>query len=214
MLQALLALAHPLLAPAFTAWGVPVTWIEIVAFVLSLWMVGCEMRVHALAWPLAMVSSLLYAILFADSKLYGEASLQLFFVAMSVWGWWQWLRGHDAQGNMLRVHRLSSRALWATIAAALAGWPLLGWFLHSATDSDIPYLDALPTVGSVIGTFLLARMFIETWPTWLAVNAFSLVVFLYKDLRLTAILYTLFTVLSLAGWQAWRRIEGQARAAA
>ena len=52
MLQSLLALAHPLLAPAFTAWAVPVTWIEIVAFVVSLWMVGCEMRVHALAWPL------------------------------------------------------------------------------------------------------------------------------------------------------------------
>ena len=67
MLQSLLAAAHPLLVPAFTAWGVPVTWIEIVAFVVSLWMVGCEMRVHPLAWPLAMLSSLMYALLFADS---------------------------------------------------------------------------------------------------------------------------------------------------
>jgi len=99
MLQSLLALAHPLLVPAFTAWGVPVTWIEVVAFAVSLWMVGCEMRVHPLAWPLAMLSSLLYALLFADSRLYGEASLQLFFVAMSLWGWWQWLRGHAGDGG-------------------------------------------------------------------------------------------------------------------
>ncbi len=56
MLQSLLTLAHPLLVTAFTAWGVAVTWIEIVAFVVSLWMVGCEMRVHPLAWPLAMLS--------------------------------------------------------------------------------------------------------------------------------------------------------------
>ena len=79
MLQTLLTFAHPLLAPAFKAWDVPVTWIEIVAFAVSLWMVGCEMRVHPLAWPLAMLSSLMYALLFADSKLYGEASLQLIF---------------------------------------------------------------------------------------------------------------------------------------
>ena len=103
MLNSLLALAHPLLVPAFTAWGAPVTWIEVVAFVLSLWMVGCEMRVHPFAWPLAMLSSLMYALLFADSKLYGEASLQLFFVAMSLWGWWQWLRGHGADGGALVV---------------------------------------------------------------------------------------------------------------
>ena len=36
MLQSILSLAHPLLVPAFTAWGVPVTWIEIVAFAVSL----------------------------------------------------------------------------------------------------------------------------------------------------------------------------------
>src|ERR1700709_1500043 len=109
MLQSLLALAHPLFAPAFTAWGVPMTWIEIVAFVVSLWMVGCEMRVHVLAWPLAMLSSLLYALLFADSRLYGEATLQLFFVVMSLWGWSQWLRGRGADGGALVVHTLTRR---------------------------------------------------------------------------------------------------------
>ncbi|MET0383138.1 MAG: nicotinamide mononucleotide transporter, partial [Burkholderiaceae bacterium] len=85
MLQSLLTAFHPLLVPAFAAWGVPVAWVEIIAFAASLAMVFCEMRVLAPAWPLAMLSSILYALLFADSRLYGEASLQLFFVAMSLW---------------------------------------------------------------------------------------------------------------------------------
>jgi nicotinamide mononucleotide transporter len=214
MLQAVLVLAHPLLAPAFTAWGVPVTWIEIVAFVLSLWMVICEMRVHALAWPLAMASSLLYAVLFADSKLYGEASLQLFFVAMSLWGWWQWLRGHDASGRALVVHRLMPTVAWIVLLATALAWPLFGWLLHLGTDSDVPFLDALPTVGSIVGTFLLGRKFIENWIVWIAVNGFSVALFAYKALWLTVILYVLFTVLSWGGWRTWRALQGRAHAGA
>ena len=212
-LQALLAFARPLLAPAFAAWGVPVTWLEIAAFVLSLWMVVCEMRVHALAWPLAMVSSLLYALLFVDSKLYGEATLQLFFVAMSIWGWWQWLRGHDAQGRELVVRRLSATATRRLAIATVVGWPLVGWLLHRGTDSDVPFLDALPTVGSVVGTVLLGRKFIENWPVWVGVNVFSLALFAYKGLWLTVILYALFAALSGGGWRAWRGIEGRPEAA-
>ena len=203
-----LALAHPLLVPAFTAWGVPVTWIEIVAFVVSLWMVGCEMRVHPLAWPLAMLSSLMYALLFADSKLYGEASLQLFFVAMSLWGWSQWLRRPGDVGGELVVQELSRHTAFVALALTLLAWPLLAWLLAWFTDSSVPWLDALPTVGSVLGTWLLGRKFIENWWTWIAVNAFSVGLFGYKHLWLTVILYALFTTLSVAGLRSWRALRG------
>jgi nicotinamide mononucleotide transporter len=212
MLQSLLALAHPLLAPAFTAWGVGVTWIEVVAFVVSLWMVGCEMTVHVLAWPLAMIASLLYALLFADSKLYGEASLQLFFVAMSVWGWWQWLRGHGTDGGALAVHRLAPRGRWLALAVTLVAWPAVGALLHRLTDSDVPWLDALPTVGSVVGTWLLGRKFIENWIVWIAVNVASVGLFAWKQLWLTVILYAIFAALSAAGWRSWHtRMQGDVR---
>ena len=91
-MDTLLAAARPFLAVAFTVWGSPVTGLEIAAFVLSIAMVLANLRVNVLGWPLAMGSSLLYALLFADSKLYGEAALQLFFIAIALWGWWQWLR--------------------------------------------------------------------------------------------------------------------------
>lgn len=209
MLETLLALAQPLLAPAFTAWAVPVTWIEVVAFVLSLWMVVCEMRVHPLAWPLAMVTSLMYALLFADSKLYGEASLQLFFVAMSSWGWWQWLRGRADDGGALVVHRATPRLAAIALVLTLLAWPAVGWVLRHATDSDVPWLDALPTVGSVLGTWLLGRKFLENWWVWIAANAASVALFGYKQLWLTALLYALFTALSCAGLLSWRRLQGQ-----
>jgi nicotinamide mononucleotide transporter len=204
MLQSLLQLAAPLLAEAFSLWGTPVTWAEIVAFVLALWMVRCNFRVDPLAWPLAIASSLLYALLFAQYRLYGEASLQLFFAVVSLWGWWQWLRGHGVDGAPLRVHTLGRRGRLSAALVTLALWPLLALTLARFTDSDVPWLDALPTVGSLTGQVLLGRKLLENWAVWAAVNTVSVGLFAYKGLWLTVLLYALFTALSVVGWRKWK----------
>jgi nicotinamide mononucleotide transporter len=207
LIDALLDAARPALAVAFTLFGSPVTWLEIAAFWIAIAMVFANFRVHPVAWPLAILSSLMYGLLFADSRLYGEAGLQLVFVVVAFWGWWEWLRGTGADGAPLRVHRLSARQRIAAFAATLAAWPLLGGLLDRFADGDLPYLDALPTVGSLVGQFLLGRKLIENWLVWLAVNVVSVGLFAVKGLWLTVILYTLFAVLSLVGWRAWRRLE-------
>jgi nicotinamide mononucleotide transporter len=206
VLDALLQAARPLLAAAFTLWGSPVTWLEIVAFVLAVAMVLANLRVNVIGWPLAIASSLLYALLFADSKLYGEATLQLFFIVIACWGWWQWLRGTTGDGALLRVRTLPTRQRWLTAAATLAAWPLLGLLLDHATDSDVPYFDALPTVASVTGQILLGRKFVENWPVWVGVNVVSVGLFAFKGLWLTVLLYAVFTLLALLGWRAWRAL--------
>ncbi|HSI59466.1 MAG TPA: nicotinamide riboside transporter PnuC [Ideonella sp.] len=211
-MDSLLQAAGPLLGAAFTLWGSPVTWIEIVAFVLSICMVLCNMRVNPLGWPLAIASSLLYALLFASYRLYGEASLQLFFVAIAGWGWWQWLRGSAVDGAPLKVHRLSARGRWLGLALTLAAWPLLGALLARVSNSDVPYFDALPTVASVTGQLLLGRKLIDNWPVWVAVNLVSIALFAHKALWLTVILYALFALMALAGWRSWRALEGRVSA--
>lgn len=210
-METLLHTMRPVLGAAFTLWGSAVTWLEIVAFAMALAMVVLEMRVHPLAWPLAIGSSALYFVLFRDGRLYGEASLQLMFIVVALWGWWQWLRGTGEDGRALRVRALGTRGRAITLALTLAAWPLLGLFLQRHTDSDVPYWDALPTAASVAGQWLLGRKYIETWPTWIVVNAVSVGLFAWKGLWLTVLLYTLFTLMSLAGWRAWQRLADPAR---
>lgn len=193
------------LQPVFTAWGSAISGLELVAVILALWMVACNMQVRPLAWPLAIISSLLYGLLFWDAKLYGDASLQVFFVAVAGWGWWQWLRGRDDQGQPLQVSELRRATLWRAVALALVAWPLLGLFLDHFTDSDVPYWDAFPTALSVLAQWLLGRKHVENWPTWIVVNVVGVGLYAYKGLWLTVGLYTLFIGLSVAGWQAWRR---------
>jgi nicotinamide mononucleotide transporter len=195
----------PLLAAPFSLLGSPVTWLELAAFVLALWMVFANMRVQLIAWPLAIVSSLAYMVLFAHSKLYGEASLQILFVIVAAWGWWQWKFARLADGQALRVRRIDLRTGFIVAAAALAAWPLLGLALRRFTDTDVPFFDALPTAGSIAGQWLLGRQYVENWPVWLGVNVISVALFAYKGLWLTVLLYALFAVLSGVGWRAWNQ---------
>lgn len=198
----------PGLSPVFTLWGSPVTGLEVVAFVLSIAMVIGNLRVRVWAWPLAIAASACYALLFAASKLYGEASLQLFFIGISVWGWWLWWKGSDPQGSALQVGWMTPAARRRAALLTLAAWPLLGLLLMRATDSDVPFADALPTVASIAGQILLGRKRVENWLVWLAVNVFSVGLFAYKALWLTALLYAIFAVLSWVGYRAWQRQAG------
>ena len=205
-MTSLLQALQPLFASAFTLWGSPVTWLEIVAFALAITMVIFNIRVNPLGWPLAIVSSILYFALFWNSRLYGEAGLQILFVVVAGWGWWQWVRGTTADGGALRVRTLNPQGRLIAMAAVAVGWPAIGWFLHRTTDTDVPWWDAFPTAASIVGQWLLGRKYVENWPTWVIVNVVSVALFAYKGLWLTVGLYAVFVAMSFAGWRAWRRL--------
>jgi nicotinamide mononucleotide transporter len=200
--------------PAFALLGAPITWLELWAFALALACIVCNVFEIHWGWPLAFISSILYAWLFYASKLYGEGALQLFFAATAIWGWWQWLFGkrRSAAGSSeaLVVTRLGKQARFFVLSCWMLAWPLSGLLLARITDTDVPYLDAFPTVGSVLGQILLGRKFIENWPVWLVVNLASVGLFAYKGLWLTALLYVIFAALALAGWARWARVTGDA----
>lgn len=202
-----------MLNTAFTLWGSAVSWLEIVAFALALACIVCNVFEIHWAWPLTIASSALYAWLFFASKLYGDGALQFMFIATAVWGWWQWLYGTRRVADTgqrphvepLRVATLP-RGYWIAIALTWAAlWAALGVVLKRYTDTDVPWFDAFPTAGSVIGQVLLARKYIENWPVWIGVNAVAIALFTYKALYLTAVLYALFLLLAAWGWMAWRK---------
>ena len=153
-----------LFAPAFTLWGAPATWLELLAFVLALAMVGCNIREIHWGWPLAILSSLLYFGVFWRSKLYGDAVLQIFFAVVALWGWVQWLRGQRGDGSPLRVARLTQAALVAAVAAFLGytAWIMRRIWLN-APNVERPELGTMArvltigwTINAVTGcTFLV-----------------------------------------------------------
>lgn len=186
--------------------GLSTTPLELLSFLLALLTVWLNIRQNHWAWLFSILSSLLYAAVFVDARLYGDSGLQFVFVAVSIWGWYQWLRGGQ-QHRPLPVSRLD-RAGWAlTLAAWGAGFALLSWFLRRYTDTDVPHMDAFLTAGSLVGQLLLSRKKIENWLVWILVDVLYVGLYLYKHLTLTAILYGLFVIMAMAGWRSWRRSE-------
>ncbi len=187
--------------------GLTTTPLELVSFALAVLTVWLNIRQNHWAWLFSILSSLLYAAVFADARLYGDAGLQFVFVAVSVWGWSQWLRGGEDH-RPLQVSRLAARGWTAMAMSWLAGWLLLSWFLQRYTDTDVPHMDGFLTAGSLAGQFLLSRKKLENWLVWIAVDVLYVGLYLYKHLTLTAILYALFVLMAAAGWRSWRRAAG------
>lgn len=190
---------------AFVARGLVLSasWAELIGALLGLAMVVCNLRVNPAGWPLAILSSAMYLLVFWQARLYGDAGLQLLFIAIAAWGWAQWLRGRGEDGEPLRVRALATPGRLIAVAATLALWLATGLLLGRTTDTDVPWWDAFPTAASVVGSVLLARKFVDNWPVWLAVNLVAVGLFAFKGLWLTVGLYAVFAALSVAGWRAW-----------
>ena len=195
-----------MLETAFVLLGTAVTWLEVVAFVLALANIACNVFEIHWGWPLTIVASALYVWLFYVSKLYGEAGVNVFFAVAAVWGWWQWLRGRRADSNSpLKIARLDRNGIAFTVGAWAVLWVACALLLRAVTDSDVPIADGFVTAGSIVGTVLLGRKFIENWPLWLVVNAASIALFVYKGLHLTVALYVIFFGLAIWGWIGWTK---------
>jgi len=181
--------------------GFSTTPLELISFVLSIATVVLNIRRNHWAWFFAIVSSATYAVVFFGARLYGDAGLQGVFIAASIWGWYEWLRGAD--GAPLVVTRLD-RAGWAwSLLGWAAGFAVLAAFLKHFTDTDVPHMDGFLTAGSLLGTLLTAKKKVESWHTWIVVDVIYVGLYVHKSLYLTAVLYALFVVLAVLGLRAW-----------
>jgi nicotinamide mononucleotide transporter len=186
--------------------------VEWAGFVLSLAMVYCNIKEIHWGWPLAIASSGLYGVVFWNTQLYGEASLQVMFILTSVWGWRQWRSGMQTppteslvRQSPLQISTLLPAQRQKAILAFFIAWPALTFFLHRFTDSDVAAWDGLVTALSLLAQYLLAKKKIENWWVWLAVNLITVGLMLVKSLWLTALLYLIFAALSYVGLKAWQR---------
>ncbi len=188
---------------AFTLWDYTTTWIELIAVLLGIVMVFFTIAEQHWGWLFAILSSALYFLIFWNSRLYGDALLQLLFIALAAWGWWLWLRGTETAS--LRITQLTSRQRLQAVLTGLVLWGLTGSVLLNFTDTDVPWWDAFPTAFSLVGQYLLAYKRVENWCAWLLVNVVAIGLFAWKELWLTTVLYIVFALLSVVGWRAWQQ---------
>ena len=184
------------------------TAIEILATVLGLTNVYLIIRRNIWNYPFGLAMVVLYAKIFYDYKLYSDALLQIYYVGIQLYGWWYWLRGRQPDG-LITVVRLADRHRALVLGIIVVGATGLGWVMASKTDASVPYWDATTTVMSLMAQFLLSRRYVENWVLWIVVDVLSIGIYTYKELYLTAGLYTVFLGMASWGLIAWLRAERQ-----
>lgn len=178
--------------------------LELVAAALTLVAVYLTARQIIWCWPLAMVSVTLYAAVFYDARLYADMGLQGLYFGLAAYGWWAWLHGGEDHGE-LEVSLTSRRMRLVLVVVATLAGVLLGQTLTRFTNASLPFMDSMLTSFSIAAQWMQTRKLLESWLVWLAVDVFYVGMFLYKDLYLTAGLYTVFLVLAAMGFTQWRR---------
>ena len=192
-----------LFSTAFTLGGLDTSGLELIAVLLAFAMIMCNIVELHWGWPLAALSSVLYFFLFWSQRLYGDALLQVLFVALALWGWSVWLRG--VEGAPLPVTRMPARLRFTLAWMGSLLWLNTGAVLLNFTDTDVPWWDAFPTAFSLVGQYLLAHKRLENWAVWIIVNIVAAGLFAWKGLWLTTLLYLAFIALSAVGWRTWAK---------
>lgn len=188
--------------------GFATTPLELISFVLAVITVVLNIRQTHWAWLFSILSSATYGVVFFGARLYGDMALQVVFIVVSVWGWYQWLYG-GARHEGLVVTRLDLASRWYALGAWLVGFALIALFLRTWTNTDVPHIDGFLTAGSLVGQLLLSRKKVENWHVWIAVDVLYVGLYVYKGLMLTAILYAVFVVLAWIGLRTWSRLAQQ-----
>lgn len=178
---------------------------EIAAVILALAYLLLAMREEISCWYAAFASTCIYLFLFWDVSLLMESALQVFYLAMAVFGWWQW-RSHYGKQQNLRIHRWSMKTHFLVLISVSSLTLLSGYILENTTNAALPYLDSFTTLGAIVTTYMVTRKVLENWIYWILVDGASIYLYLDRGLYLTAALFLLYVILVIIGFFQWYAI--------
>lgn len=177
---------------------------EILAVALALLYLLLAMKENIWCWVAGFCSTLIYLFLFYQHQLFSETLLQIFYLAISIYGWWQW-RKIDGINDEKIVTTLSWQHHFSIMAGGAILTYILGTFTFTYLNAALPFVDATTTVFAVITTYLVTQKKLENWLYWIVIDSISIYMYWYKALYLTALLFVLYVVLSVLGYQAWKK---------
>lgn len=178
-----------------------IEWIAAIAGAVSVYL---STRQNIWSWPTAIVNVSLYTFIFFRSGLYSDMGLQVVYLALSIYGWHQWLHG-GAGHTPLRVSSASRRVWVVSAVAGIAFWMTLWQLTARLPGVSLPWLDSGLTTLSLIAQWMMTRKILQNWVLWIVADLVYVPMYIYKELYVTAGLYTVFLVLAVMGFVQWRR---------
>ncbi len=178
---------------------------EVTAVLLGIAYLLLAVRESLWCWYAAFIGTAISLYIFWDVGLLMESALQIYYLVMAVYGWWQWQQSGDTPGNSNQrpICRWTVRQHGIAIGLILLASALSGAALSRYTDAVMPYLDSFTTWGAILTTWMVARKVLENWLYWLVIDAASIYLYLDLGLYLFSLLFAVYLVIVVVGFWQW-----------
>lgn len=183
------------------------TW-ELTAVILAIAYLLLAVRESVWCWFFAFISTAIYTLLFWDVSLLMDSALNVYYMAMAVFGWYQWTRGGaggDAEPHALEIRSLSRRQHGLIVISIMLLSGVSGYLLGEYSGAAWPYVDSFTTWASVITTYLVTRKYLQNWLYWIVIDAVSVPLYIDRGLNLTALLFVIYIIIAVVGYFNWQK---------
>jgi nicotinamide mononucleotide transporter len=185
--------------------------LELIGVVFGLASVLFARKGNILVFPTGIVSVAIYIYLCLEVKLYADMGINIYYLVMSVYGWYFWTR-KDKEQHATPISENNRKEWIVTIATLVIAYLVLSQILIHLTDSNVPHIDAITTAIFIVGMQLMARKKIENWIAWIIGDFISIPLYFYKGLILTSLQFFVFFIIAIAGYISWKNLMHSSQA--
>jgi nicotinamide mononucleotide transporter len=176
------------------------------------------MRRLVWAWPIGLVGNILLFTVFVSGELsnvttdplWGQAGRQVFFAAVSLYGWWRWSRasraGGAGDGGAITPRWATTAERLQLIALGVAGYAV-AYAVLLRIGSYGPPTEAWILAGSMLATYGMARGWVEFWLVWILVDVVGVTTLVNAGYYPTAGMYLFYAFFVVVGFFVWWRAE-------
>ena len=179
---------------------------EITAVVFAIIYLLLAVKQDVRCWYAAIFSSFLYFFIMMSANLYMEAYLQIFYIIMAIYGWFQWNKISENKSKFI-VRTWSIKQHLIVISSVISLAYISGSLLNIYTEAALPFIDALTTWGAIIATYMVAKKLLENWIYWFVIDSISVLLFMSRGLYLTSVLFFVYLIIIYFGYKSWTNIK-------
>ena len=173
--------------------------IEALAVVFSVLYVVLAAKQNIWCWSAAAISVILYIYICFTAQLYPETGLQIFYLLMAFYGFFQWNKN---DGKLEIAKWTINKHLLFILTGAIIAF-LMGFYFATFTSSKMPIIDSFTTVFSIIATYMVTKKVLANWLYWIVIDAVSIYLYFSRDLHLTSFLFIAYTIIAIFGYFHW-----------
>ena len=195
---------------------VQTTWIEAIAVISGIVSVWYSRKENILVFPTGLLNTTIYIYLSFKGHLFGEASVNLYYTIMSLYGWYLWTRKNQTNHEfILQItnsntnERIQQFLFFAGVYALI--YFALVYVKQSFAPEAIPWADALASASAYTAMWLMAKKKVESWFWWVLTNIASIPLYFIKGYTFTSVQFLVLLILAIAGWIEWSRKANNAK---